>query len=129
MFMLQFPTFSFTPRLRMTASTPLLANWLASSTASFRRSSKDLRCILWSSGIIMCKRIIPCCPQLPKKSFFATRMLVAQRWELIFEKRVPSESSAVPAGSYKLRDFHSNCSIQYRAREKLLLPCNCHWWR
>ena len=55
---------------RATTGITLLVNWLDSSTVCYRRSSKDLRCLLWSSGMTMCCQITPNFLQLLMGSFW-----------------------------------------------------------
>ena len=45
-------------------------NWLDSSTVCYRRSSKGLRCLLWSNGMTMCCQITPSSLQLLMGSFW-----------------------------------------------------------
>ena len=47
-----------------------LVSWLGSSTACCGRSSKDLHCLLWSSGMTMCCQITPNFLQLLIGSFW-----------------------------------------------------------
>ena len=50
-----------------------LVNWLDSSTVCYRRSSKDLHCLLWSNGMTMCCQITPNFFQLLMESFWPRR--------------------------------------------------------
>ena len=47
-----------------------LVNWLGSTTVCCRRSSKDLHCLLWSSGMTMCCQKTPNFLQLLMASFW-----------------------------------------------------------
>ena len=55
---------------RATANITRLMNWLDSSTVCYRRSSKDLHCLLWSNGMTMCCQITPKFLQLLMESFW-----------------------------------------------------------
>ena len=44
---------------RATTGITRLVNWLGSSTVCYRRSNKDLHCLLWRSGMMMCCQITP----------------------------------------------------------------------
>ena len=59
-------------RQRATTGITRLVNWLGSSTVCYRRTSKDLRCLLllWSSGMTMSCQITPNLLQLLMGSFW-----------------------------------------------------------
>ena len=54
---------------QVTTGITRLVNWLGSSTVCCRRSSKDLHCLFWSSGMTMCCQITPNFLQLLMGSF------------------------------------------------------------
>ena len=56
-FLFQLSTVSFIPRQRAITGTTPLANWLAPFIVFYRRSNKELHCLLWSSGTNTCWRI------------------------------------------------------------------------
>ena len=53
-FLFQLSTILFIPRQRAITGATYLVNWLASSTVFCRSTSRDLRCLSWSSGMNMC---------------------------------------------------------------------------
>ena len=55
---------------RATTGITRLVNWLDSSSVCYRRSSKDLHCLLWSNGMTMCCQITPNFLQLLMESFW-----------------------------------------------------------
>ena len=69
-FLFQLQIFLSIVRQRATTGITRLVNWLSSSTVCYRRSSKDLRCLLWSSGMTMCCQITPNLLQLLMRSFW-----------------------------------------------------------
>ena len=77
-------------RQRATTGITRLVNCLGSSTLCYRRSSKDLRCLLWSSGMTVCCQITPNLLQLLMGvSGRHTSVGSSQQdWEFIFEARI-----------------------------------------
>ena len=63
---------------RATTGITRLMKWLGSSIVCYKRSSKDLHFLLWSSGRIMCCQITPNFLFLLMESFWPGR----GRWEL-----------------------------------------------
>ena len=59
-----------TVKQQATTGITRLVNWLGSSTNCYRRSSKGLRCLLWSNGMTMCCQITPNLLQLLMGSFW-----------------------------------------------------------
>ena len=77
---------------QVTTGITRLVNWLGSSTVCCRRSSKDLNCLLWSSGMTMCCQITPNFLQLlmgvsGQKTGVGSSQ---QDWEFIFAARIPT---------------------------------------
>ena len=58
-----------TVKQQVTTSVTRLVNWLGSPTVCYRRSSKGLRCLLWSNGMTMCCQITSNLLQLLMGSF------------------------------------------------------------
>ena len=65
----QLPTTFFILKQRTIMDTTRLMSWSASSTVFSRWLSKDLRCLLWSSGNSMCWQITQSFPLLPMEVF------------------------------------------------------------
>ena len=70
MFLFQLQIISSIVKQPMTTGTTRLLNWLDPSTVCYRRSSKDLHCLLWSSGMTMCCQTTPNFLQLLVGSFW-----------------------------------------------------------
>ena len=66
----QLRIFLSTVKQQVTTGITRLVNWLGSSFVCYRRSSKGLRCLLWSNGMTMCCQITPNLFQLLMGSFW-----------------------------------------------------------
>ena len=72
------PTILFTPKQQAIMVTTNLISCLGSPTAFFRRLSKELRCLLWSSGMNMSWQTTQKFPPIADEEFLAeTRVLAA----------------------------------------------------
>ena len=113
----------FTFKLRVILDTTNLMSWLASPTACSRKLNRDLCCLVeqWEPYVLANHSKFPAISD--EEILSETRVLAAlNKVESSYLKRkFRREAHRFPCA------LHRSCSVQYRTRNELFLPCNYRW--